>query len=737
MDPAGKQCQSSHSNRTGSTSFASTFSKDKETDFASSAMSVAVSDGRSSDIRILDAKGSLLLTAANLFGQARAGVLTFVHDENELLYGETGLDLNNTGAGITRPGVTRILAGSQGNGGAPFVLTKRYGILVDSDGGEFSPRDETLHFNHDSRPDMEFFVIVGPPMVTMQGLATLTGRPPMPPRWTLGFLNSQWGSTEAELRGIVSKYSDENIPLSGFILDFDWKAWGEDSYGEWRWNSTSGPGNLHPNKFPSGAQGVFASDLLSQGVHLAGILKPRILLQTIDGKPTEAAAYATAHHFWYPNEVRENDYFTHRPAGNIDFANPDARKWFWQHLLPAFHAGMTAWWNDEADIASKTVFNNFQFMNMARTLYEGQRSVSDERVWSINRNYYLGAVRYGYAEWSGDIHTGFQSMAFQRTRMVATLDLGEPHWSMDTGGIWGHPTAENYARWIEFASFVPIFRVHGEENEKRQPWVYGPIAEAAARRAIRQRYDMLPYIYANERVTFETGIGLVRPLFWEFPDDAKASEDTRSWMFGDALLVSPIVEHGATSHSLYLPAGTWFNFSDGKQVQGGTDISVPADAANWGDIPVFVRAGSILASQPHTAGNDTSMKGPLTLDIFPSPDREAAFTVYDDDGHTYAYERDEYFRQSIRATRRDDGVEVALARPSGSYRTVLSSYGIRVHYPASKVSWSAGSLPFFNTEAELLASDKPGWAKSKDRFGLVTVVRVPVGQPHEETLKLR
>ena len=169
---------------------------------------------------------------------------------------------------------------------------------------------------------------------------------------------------------------------------------------------------------------------------------------------------------------------------------------------------MVAWWNDEADVSGKTIFNNFQFLNMGRMLYEGQRADSNVRVWSINRAFYLGASRYAYAGWSGDIKTGFASMAFQRRRMLAALDTGEFHWSMDTGGFAGQPDPENYARWMEFAAFVPIMRVHGDFNRKRQPWVYGPVAEAAARHAIDLRYELLPYIYSYERRNTEGEAGL-------------------------------------------------------------------------------------------------------------------------------------------------------------------------------------------------------------------------------------
>ncbi len=213
---------------------------------------------------------------------------------------------------------------------------------------------------------------------------------------------------------------------------------------------------------------------------------------------------------------------------------------------------------------------------MGRMLYEGQRadgSPTDRRAWSINRNYYLGGFRYGFAEWSGDIQTGYASMALQRKRMLATVNLGGPKWSMDTGGFSGHPSPENYARWMEFSAFVPVFRVHGGENEKRQPWVYGPVAEAAAKDAMELRYRLMPCLYSTTEEVHRTGIGLVRPMFWEFPDDAKTATMDTEWMFGDALLVSPVVAHGATSQSVYLPAGEWMDYSKRTRYAGGQTIA--------------------------------------------------------------------------------------------------------------------------------------------------------------------
>ncbi len=699
------------------------------------AIAVRIQETKPYSLTFLDFKGRQLLKSEDPFSEARNAGVTMLHSASDTLYGVHGLGRDDANVGLTRNQGGLVAAGVQGDSGAPFLFSERYGLLVDSDGGEFTTAPGKFTFAHDSRPDVEYFVLIGPPLQSMAALSRLVGPPPLPPKWTLGFLNSQWGSSQSEVEQIVDTYRQKQIPIDGFILDFDWKAWGEDNYGEWRWNSTSGAGNVAPDKFPDGASGDFAQRMASEGVKLGGILKPRILT-TVAGnpnQPTEAAAYATAHNFWYPDEVLIPDYYSQRMGRDLDFNIPAERAWYWQHLLPAFHTGIVAWWNDEADVSGKTIFNNFQFLNMGRMIYDGQRSDSDLRVWSINRNFYLGATRYGYAGWSGDITTGFASMAFQRRRMMAALDTGEFHWSMDTGGFSGHPSPENYARWIEFAAFVPIMRVHGGWNEKRQPWVYGPIAEAAARDAINLRYQLLPYIYSYERRNTESEVGLVRPLFWEFPSDDRAAAQEQEWMFGDALLVVPIVAEGATAQSIYLPAGEWLEYTTGRRYAGSQTISIPADATTWKDIPLFVRGGSILATQPLEQYVGQHPVSEITLDIFPSS-TAASFLLYDDDGMTYKYEQGEDLSQQINAVRSGNAITVTTAATTGSYQSPLRTYLLRIHAAARQVSIDGKRLPQ-TSGATLNAGEN--WAADNDRFGPVVVLRVNAGERKSSEITLQ
>jgi alpha-glucosidase len=672
-----------------------------------------------SALRFDDGTGKQLVTVLDPLGNGAKQTVAVRHVSGENLYGMRGTDRNQNGESFLRQSGAEVKAGIQGDGGAPLFFTTRYGVLVDSDGGEFSVQGDTVTFTRSSRKDVEFFVIAGAPKAAMGTVATLTGKAPMPPKWTLGFMNSQYGSNEDEVKTIVATYREKHLPIDAFILDFDWKAWGQDNYGEWRWNSNAGPGAAEPDKFPDGASGEFAKLMSAQGIKLAGILKPRIIVQspTDPNKNMIAAQYAIDHGFGYPNEDLDIDYVTHKTAMNIDFNNSDARKWYWEHLEPAYDAGMAAWWNDEADYSAKVVFNNFQHVNMGRMLYEGQRTYGiaasapekAKRVWSINRNYYLGGLRYGYAEWSGDISTGFDIMARQRERMIASMNVGEPQWSMDTGGFSGHPDSENYARWVEFAAFVPIFRVHGGHYEKRQPWVYGPVAEAAAKSAMELRYSLMPYLYGETDEMHRTGVGLVRPMFWEYPDDAKTAAMDTEWMFGDALLVSPVVAQGAMTQSVYLPAGEWMDYLKGTRYSGGNTIDYPVDPVEWKDIPVFVRAGSIVATEAPQQYVGESPVTEIALDVFPGA-RVGRCNIYDDDGTDYAYEGGAFFRQEVTATTMAGLVKVSLAKPEGRYVPSFKSYRVRVH--------SAGQV-------EIEGKKVLGTAGT-DKFGPYREVVVPV-----------
>jgi alpha-glucosidase (family GH31 glycosyl hydrolase) len=605
-------------------------------------------------------------------------------------------------------------AGEQGYPGGPFVWsTHGYGVLVDTVGAKFNLTDGHIDVSGIGREDVSYDVIAGTPPQIFAGLALLSGAPPLFPKWAMGFTNSQWGIDEPELLAIVRGYRSRHIPIDNFTFDFDWKAWGEDDYGEFRWNE---------KKFPDGPSGRLKAIMDQQGMHMTGIMKPRIHVDTVEGKQ------AQAHGYWAAGRPQNMDYFSLKPVREVNFDLAAARAWFFNAALKhSFDTGIVGWWNDEADDTN----SNTQFLNMQRALYEGQRAYTPIRVWSINRDFYLGAQRYAYGLWSGDIDTGFGSMAAQRQRMLSAIDVGEMKWGMDGGGFRGHPDDENYARWIELAAFVPIFRVHGTLGEKRQPWMYGAVAEQAATAAMRLRYRLIPYIYSYERAAATEGVGIVRPLTFAYPDDPQVRDDVDAWMFGDSLLVSPVVEKGQTDKAIYLPAGPWTDYFSGKQYQGGQTIHYAVDNRGWADIPLFIRAGAIIPSQPAMDYVGEQPVAELTVDVFPAG-QATHFDYYDDDGSTYAYEHGAYYSQRLDTVRRGDATEFDIQAPHGSYKPALKYYLVKLH--GVKAAGVAGLKAYARADA-LLAAKGEGWAVDHDRYGDVTVLRLAAGRARHVALR--
>ena len=670
----------------------------------------------SATLTIDDAQGHTLLRQADVMALAQERIV-LEHAANDALYGVGGFEAHQpVTPGLLRSGKWVAQAGKQGHAGAPFAWsTKGYGVLVDCDGADFDLAGGRITVDNFKRPDADYYILVGTPKELFGELSKLSGPAPLFPKWAMGFTNSQWGIDQKELLDIVKTYRAKHIPLDNFTLDFDWKAWGEGDYGEFRWN---------PEKFPDGPSGKLAKRLAADGLHLTGIMKPRLLLGTAEGD------YATAHDLWIPGEQAYPEYFSHKMAKDVDFDKPAARHWFADLAMKyGFDKGIVGWWNDEADVYGKdgTLTSNTQFLNMQRALYDAQRAQTDQRVWSINRTFWLGSQRYAYGMWSGDIDTGFESMAAQRTRMLSAIEVGEAKWGMDGGGFNGHPSDENYARWIEFGAFTPIFRVHGTFNEKRQPWVYGPTAEAAAAAAIRLRQSLIPYIYAYQHSEYAHGIGLVRPLTFDWPDDPKVRNDVDAWMFGQWLLVSPVVEQGQTSKHIYLPAGTWIDWFTGKTYTGGHTIEVPVDAKTWRDIPLFIRDGAIIPMQQVMDYVGQHPVTTVTVQVFPS-EHEAHFDYYDDDGETYAYEKGAIFLQRLAAQRHGDAVTFRSEAPAGSYKPALQHWLVKVHgIAAAAVTAQNATLKHYANESALESAAGQGWSTGHDRYGDFTLLKLDAG----------
>jgi alpha-glucosidase (family GH31 glycosyl hydrolase) len=710
-------------------------------------------------VTIKKADGTTLLWEPSGGGIYYDGV-RFVHASGHNIYGIRGYNVFEDGGDLLRNTSNHAAhAGEQGDAGGPLMWsTAGYGILVDSDGGypytdnatgklEFYYGGTPTEGRRYSKTDVEYYAMVGSPKEIMTAVSEVTGKSPILPKWSLGFMNFEWDTNQTETINMIDTYRAKNIPIDGYGLDYDWKKYGEDNYGEFAWNTT---------KFPDASSTTLKTTMDGKGIKMVGITKPRIVTVDLNGNRTVQYTDANNGGYWYPGHDEYTDYFIPVTVRSIDPYNSNVRTWYWDHSKDAFDKGIVGWWNDETDKVSSGLaqywFGNFTTGHLSQAMYDGQRAytANSKRVWQTARTFYPGAQRYATTHWSGDVGIQFYKgekvswavgMQEQRAIMLSAINLGQPKWGMDAGGFnqadgtTANPTPELYSRWLQFSALTPVFRVHGNNRQQRQPWYYGTTAEEVAKSAIQLRYSLIPYMYTYERSAYESGLGLVRPLLFDYPTDATVANYMQAWMFGDWLLAAPVVDKSQTSKDIYLPAGTWTDYFRGITYTGGQTINYPVNAETWTDMPLFIKKGAIIPSQKVLDYIGQSSVTSVNVDVFPNT-TQTSFTYYDDDGGTYNYESGTHFKQTMTAQDNgSSGISFSIAAKSGTYTPAVANYIVKIHGKAGTGVTSNGtSLTSYADLNALKAASGEGWATGKDVYGLVTYVKVTAASTSSKSI---
>jgi alpha-glucosidase len=447
-----------------------------------------------------------------------------------------------------------------------------------------------------------------------RGYAEITGAAGVPPRWTFGYLQSRWGwKDKAYIDDAEKHFLDDQLPVDAFIFDFEWYTTTPD-YGM----KSEGTANFHdfgwnPALFPDPAGQI--AELHSKGIHFVGIRKPRLgndqLLKMIREKGWNLPQ--TGHQLI---DLR-----------GLNFRDPAVRDWYAQQMEPLLRTGIDGWWDDEGEIT----YTTYYYWNLAeRQALDAVKP--DERLWTIDRAFQPGVRRFGVAAWTGDIRATWARLASTPADLLNWGLAGMPYAACDIGGFAGQTTPELLTRWMEAGVYFPVMRSHSENRvEPHFPWLYGPEAEAAIRKALQRRYELIPVYYSLAHEAHETGMPIMRPLFTEFPDDPATANLSSEWLIGRGLLAAPILAKG-DGGSVYLPKDRWYRFGTSEMLAGPKTISVNA---KLDEIPAFVRAGTILPLAPPIQHTDQLPGGDLQLQVYTGADGE--FTLYEDDGHTLAY----------------------------------------------------------------------------------------------------
>lgn len=557
-----------------------------------------------------------------------------------------------------------------------FLSTNGYGIYWNSTSvSRWNNRFiHYLFLSSEVADCIDYYFFYGPEFdKIISSYRTLTGSPPLFGKWAYGFWQSKnkYASQE-QLLSIAKKYRDLQTPIDNIVQDWFWWT----RTGEFKFN----------DKYPDPK--AMIQQLHEQHFHLM------ISVWPFFDPGSETYADMDRRGYFIAKTVVAG--FHPLGAALYDASNPAAREYYWKLIDNAlFKIGADAWWMDTTEpetegreenvLLNHTIAagNGARYANIYPLLttagvYQGQRAETDrKRVFILSRSAFAGIQRNAVTAWSGDILSDFETYKRQVPAGLNFELSGIPYWTTDIGGfVVGHPQDPQYrelfVRWFQYGAFCPIFRVHGtripDENEL---WSYGPDAESILTSFDRLRYRLLPYIYSIAWMVTNESYTPMRPLVMDFPQDVKAQNIGDQFLFGPAILVSPVTEQGATTRHLYLPKGEWYDFWTGAASTGPLDLNAPAPLSR---IPLYVRAGSIVPMGPDLQYAEQKPADPIELRVFPGSDGD--FTLYEDDNNTYDYEKGAF--ATIPIHWKDSEHTLTIGNRMGQFPEMLESRSFRV-----------------------------------------------------------
>ncbi|MGZ8290567.1 MAG: TIM-barrel domain-containing protein [Telluria sp.] len=509
---------------------------------------------------------------------------------------------------------------------------------------------------------------------------SLTGRQPLPPRWSLGNFASRFGyRSEAEARATVDKFIADKVPLDAIVFDLYW--FGPDMKG--------GMGNLafDTKDFPNPRQ--MMADFSAKGVKTVLITEPFVLnvskrwQEAVDRKvlATDDKGQPFRYDFYFGN------------TGLIDITSPTARSWFWDIYKGLVPMGVAGWWGDlgEPEVHPDAVrhaggtaaqVHNIYGHEWARLIHEGyQKDFPQQRPFILMRSGYSGSQRFGMIPWSGDVSRSWEGLQSQPEIALQMGMQGAAYMHSDLGGFAGaHLDDELYTRWLQYGVFQPVFRPHAQEEVASEPVYRSPEALALARESIRLRYRLLPYNYSAAFDNSQTGVPLMRPLMYEEPGNAQLRGMASTYLWGNDLLVSPVLKPKQQVQDVYFPAtAAWFDFHSGQRHEGGSTAAVALAPER---IPVFVRAGAFIPMAPDVQTTRDYSTKHLQLNYYHDTSVQAGSgKVYDDDGETPdAWAKGKYELLHFASSVRGNKLEVSLVSAVGaSYQRPDRSVELVVH----------------------------------------------------------
>ncbi|MEO7494112.1 MAG: glycoside hydrolase family 31 protein [Massilia sp.] len=541
----------------------------------------------------------------------------------------------------------------------PFMVSsKGYGIVWDNPSATrfVGAVNGRTSFQSNVGERVSFFIITGStPEEIYSGYARLTGKTPIPPKAAFGLIQSKARyESQQEVLRVANTYRQKKYPLDVMVVD--WFYW-----------TRMGQMDIDPTQFPDpdgmnkqlhdmGMQSIVSvwPRFESSGRYFNELDGKGFFLKDKDGKTVDGLPFRSD-----------------RTGALIDSTNPAARKWFWEKTRDNILShGFDYPWLDETEpdlvpdgyffsVGSGDRYHNLFPLVHVEGVADGMRAWKpNKRALILSRADYLGSQRTGALFWSSDISPSWEALARQIPTGLNMTASGIAYWGNDIGGWQSlppttsatkpalldpsdaretvqqfHDYPELLTRWFQYGTFLPTLRLHGD-RKNADIWSFGKQAEAVMAKFDQLRYRLVPYIYSQAKMTHDTGAPFMRALWMDFPNDPNVANIGTQYMFGPAFLVAPVTEQGQLEKDVYLPAGSdWYNFWTNEKQAGGRWIKV---AAPIDQIPVFVKAGSIV---PIGADVQSTAGAQAIAQVLVYPGKNGDFTLYDDDGVSYDYEK--------------------------------------------------------------------------------------------------
>lgn len=576
--------------------------------------------------------------------------LQFNLDSTEVIYGggERVLGMNHRGNRLqlyNRAHYGYTTHSELMNYSMPLVLSsKRYAIHFDNAPIGYldidSQKDNTLTYETIAGR-MTYQVVAGETWPELMDYYTdLTGKQPLIPRWALGNFSSRFGyHTKKETRETVQKFIDNQIPLDAVIVDIYW--FGPDIFGSM--------GNLAflKDSFPTPDKMI--ADFKAKGIKTILVTEPFIL--TTSNRWKEAVDNKILGTDSIGNPFEFDFYFGH--TGLVDIFKTEAKEWFWNIYKGFTQRGIGGWWGDLGEpevhpsklqhvVGSADMVHNVYGHTWTKMVYEGyQKDFPDQRPFILMRSGAPGSQHYGIIPWTGDVSRSWGGLKPQPELALGMGLQGVAFTHSDLGGFAGGEAfiPELYTRWLQYGVFQPIYRPHAQEEIAPEPVFHEGEVLELAKKSIELRYKLLPYNYTAAFQNNQTGMPLMRPLFFEEPNNQSLYEVSDTYLWGDNMLISPVLEEGQKEKQVYFPATSkWFDFYTDTEYSGGSTEMIPLAKDH---IPVFVRGGAFIPMANLVQSTKDYSTDHLNLHYYYDPAvKQSNGLFYDDDGETpNAYEK--------------------------------------------------------------------------------------------------